>query len=65
MNLIKAVDIKQEFWFQIENVENYFSLDMKDIEIVEKLQILIMCLTWLVIWGVRSSKIMLSVCNLY
>ena len=32
-NLIKAVDIKpKEFWFQeFENVENYFSLDMKDI----------------------------------
>ena len=32
-NLIKAVDIKpKEFWFQeFENVENHFSLDMKDI----------------------------------
>ena len=32
-NSIKAVDIKpKEFWFQeFENVENYFSLDMKDI----------------------------------
>ena len=32
-NLSKSVDIKpKEFWFQeFENVENYFSLDMKDI----------------------------------
>ena len=55
-NSIVAVDIKpKEYWFQdYENVNNHYSTDMKEINNCRKVtKILIMFLTWLVIWWHR------------
>ena len=68
-NSVIAVDIKpKEYWFQdYENVQNYYSMDIKKSAIAEKLQkILIMYLIWLAIWEAWALlKTMLSVCSQY
>ncbi len=67
-NSIIAVDIKpKEYWFQdFDDTENYYSMDMKEINNCRKVtKKSIMYSTWLVIWVgwdlLRITK--LNVCN--